>query len=169
MVSALKIQGGSDTVTPSLFLFLKNGAVHECMPPGFLEKEEVAHTVGPVTCTLETTQITDKLVASVPSCHSIIVSSICECLRNGTMQNPTPWPHGTHELGKQRAAPSSNHLLEHCLEPAQRVLSPRSPARVLILFSLLDTEASAASGKGLPLIISLTPCRTISWEGLCLA
>lgn len=80
--------------------------------PGFLEKKEGVRTVGPATCTPETTQITDKLVASVPGCHSIIVSSMCERLRNGTVQNPTPWLHVTHELGLATSA---------LLEPPPRV------------------------------------------------
>lgn len=54
--------------------------------PGFLEEEESVYTVGPAACTPETTQMAEKLVTSVPSCHSIIVNVAGRC----KMQNPTP-------------------------------------------------------------------------------
>lgn len=134
--------------------------------PGFLEKEDGVHIVGPATCTPETTQITDTLVASLPSCHSIIVSSMCERLWNDTMQNPTLWLDVTHVLGLATSA---------LLEPPPRTVSCACAAgtfpKELASWALPESWSSghrAACEEGLPLMMnSLTLCRTVSWEGLC--
>lgn len=137
--------------------------------PGFLEKEEGVHTVGPAAYTPETTRITEKLVASVSSCHSIIVSSMCECLRK-TESNPHG-PHVIHKLGLAASArldPPPRRTVSCACAAGSFPKEPASwaPPRALILSSLLDTKASAAGGEGLPLMNSLILYRTVSGEGL---